>query len=1015
MAISDKTRKLLWVRSGNRCAICKTELILEATCKDEEAIVGDECHIISKRQGGPRYDDTPSSKNLDDYSNCILLCKTHHKMVDDQENTYTVSRLQEIKKAHEKWVSEILSFSYRLAQPTHTQQRNSNKDSNKGRFLLRLSSGGEVLNVILGAHALDFGHDEIKTEYDLEIIKEFSRLVEDSDILSESEVSNRIQFEYDLKKSFEHLEENGFWIFGKREKRKHKIKGKIVEFEWAVLRVLYTTNPVITKLSIKETYPGTVPGETAPPKDMREILYRGSRDYYGSLRGPNGRFRYLRISDIILPGTRSPWLETHVEVETAPPGPGTSSRGARSGPGQTIPAALAGLWPQPVKHAVIVGDGGMGKTVSLLHWWEKLLDDYGPGQPIPVFIALNELNQVPEGKREDFILSRIAANYTENSLTPDQVKKVMNTPGPGEKNGLPALVLLLDGFNEITVDKRELLLELNRLTEQCRGLQVVLTSRYDMRGNFNWGHWHLLRLEKLEENQVEKYLSRLGLVPPGPGRLRELMGNPMMLTLYAAAGQVKQDYPGPVHCRFKDRVETPGELLWNFMEAQVALLPERLAHDEKKIVCYQFLLQFFLPGLGYEMEKAGLFDFSYQQLEEVMEKLCRRFERDDFFNTHPRFNEFAGELPVGKSADSMARRQRAARLQKILVEELFMLVKEEDSFRFLHQHFRDFFAAAHILNELDMGKSRGDTTVLRERRLDFQIRRLMGELEGEHRARPYLKDKKWRVDINKENRLYKALESMRGEFGTGVGYGVWNIVEIWKEVRGELSGADLSCLDLSGVMLNGIRCSRFYPGGYLAANFDGARVGARNLFFGGHSHFVKSALYSRDGKKILSASQDNTIKEWVAATGECVRTLAGNSSEVLSVVYSRDGKKILSSSYDLTIKEWDAATGECLQTWKEGEKPVPCEYRSGDNEDIELETDDNKIKFKGKELVNIPGLFIQGCSFKDLEKGSEISPENLKILKQYGGRFKITQKFANMKLAIRSWLLALRLRRPSGK
>jgi WD40 repeat protein len=160
-----------------------------------------------------------------------------------------------------------------------------------------------------------------------------------------------------------------------------------------------------------------------------------------------------------------------------------------------------------------------------------------------------------------------------------------------------------------------------------------------------------------------------------------------------------------------------------------------------------------------------------------------------------------------------------------------------------------------------------------------------------------------------------------------------------------LSGADLSRLDLSGVMLNGVWCSRFYPGGYLAASFDGARVRERNLFFWGHTSVVTSAVYRSDGKKILS------------------------------------------DSLDQTIKEWDAATGECLQTWKKGEKPVPAEYAPRENEDIKLETNGNKIKFKGKELVNIPGLFIHGCSFKDLEPGSRISRENLEILKQYGGRF----------------------------
>jgi hypothetical protein len=44
------------------------------------------------------------------YTNLILLCNNHHKVIDSQENEYTVQRLNEIKQAHEKWVREQLGF-----------------------------------------------------------------------------------------------------------------------------------------------------------------------------------------------------------------------------------------------------------------------------------------------------------------------------------------------------------------------------------------------------------------------------------------------------------------------------------------------------------------------------------------------------------------------------------------------------------------------------------------------------------------------------------------------------------------------------------------------------------------------------------------------------------------------------------------------------------------------------------------------------------------------------------------
>ncbi|MEE0961888.1 MAG: hypothetical protein U0L54_05005, partial [Bacteroidales bacterium] len=62
--------------------------------------------------------------------------------------------------------------------------------------------------------------------------------------------------------------------------------------------------------------------------------------------------------------------------------------------------------------------------------------------------------------------------------------------------------------------------------------------------------------------------------------------------------------------------------------------------------------------------------------------------------------------------------------------------------------------------------------------------------------------------------------------------------------------------------------------------------------------------YSPDGTKIISGSNDKTIKIWDANTGECLKTLEGHSQPVYSVSYSPDGTKIISGSFDNTIKIW---------------------------------------------------------------------------------------------------------------
>src|SRR5437016_5965776 len=109
MAITDKTRKLLWGRSGNRCAICRRELVIDSTSVDDESVIGDECHIVSERKLGPRYDPAVSLELIDKAENLILLCRVHHKMVDDQFETYTVEVLRALKKNHGSWVSSALT------------------------------------------------------------------------------------------------------------------------------------------------------------------------------------------------------------------------------------------------------------------------------------------------------------------------------------------------------------------------------------------------------------------------------------------------------------------------------------------------------------------------------------------------------------------------------------------------------------------------------------------------------------------------------------------------------------------------------------------------------------------------------------------------------------------------------------------------------------------------------------------------------------------------------------------
>lgn len=118
MSISLKTRKILWARSGNQCAICKTELIVSSEdSNDDASVVADEAHIVAQSESFTRGDyGSLSEDERDQYSNLILLCKNDHKLIDDQPSSYTVERLRELKAGHESEVRSRLTPRARKQQ-----------------------------------------------------------------------------------------------------------------------------------------------------------------------------------------------------------------------------------------------------------------------------------------------------------------------------------------------------------------------------------------------------------------------------------------------------------------------------------------------------------------------------------------------------------------------------------------------------------------------------------------------------------------------------------------------------------------------------------------------------------------------------------------------------------------------------------------------------------------------------------------------------------------------------------
>lgn len=211
MAITDRTRKSLWAKSANRCSICKTELF-SSKSNSEEFNIGEECHIISSKDNGPRY--KPNISDYDLYDNLILLCRNHHRQIDELTDTYTEDLLRYIKLNHEKWVQTTINNAIHLHKNIQP------------KFLIRITSGKELLNIVSESHGYRTDYDEVENEDDAEYIGSVLQYIVDyGDISGSAEPYDKVKMGYEFSKLLKDLEEKGYYLFGEKGIERRKYSG----------------------------------------------------------------------------------------------------------------------------------------------------------------------------------------------------------------------------------------------------------------------------------------------------------------------------------------------------------------------------------------------------------------------------------------------------------------------------------------------------------------------------------------------------------------------------------------------------------------------------------------------------------------------------------------------------------------------------------------------------------------------------------------------------------------------
>ncbi|KAF2115160.1 WD40-repeat-containing domain protein [Lophiotrema nucula] len=98
---------------------------------------------------------------------------------------------------------------------------------------------------------------------------------------------------------------------------------------------------------------------------------------------------------------------------------------------------------------------------------------------------------------------------------------------------------------------------------------------------------------------------------------------------------------------------------------------------------------------------------------------------------------------------------------------------------------------------------------------------------------------------------------------------------------------------------------------------DSSLIATGSMILDGHLGPVNSGKFSSNGKRIVSGSDDMTIRLWDTVTGTECMSFRGHTKRVWAVTFSAETRLVVSGSEDKAIRIWDTLSGSLLHTLRD--------------------------------------------------------------------------------------------------
>jgi WD40 repeat protein len=127
----------------------------------------------------------------------------------------------------------------------------------------------------------------------------------------------------------------------------------------------------------------------------------------------------------------------------------------------------------------------------------------------------------------------------------------------------------------------------------------------------------------------------------------------------------------------------------------------------------------------------------------------------------------------------------------------------------------------------------------------------------------------------------------------------------------------------------------------------------------GHEKALNSAAFSPDGKRVLTAADDQTARLWDVESGKQITVLQGHTGKVYSVAFSPDGKRVVTAADDQTARLWDVESGKQITVLQGHTEKVNNAAFSPDGKRVVTASEDATARLwdaeSGKEIAELKG------------------------------------------------------------